>query len=105
MIIAVFIPAVNIFQDYVDRGEDARLVSEARKIATAANEMDGEGAYATLQISVPCGRIEISAGQVRAVGNKADKSFAANVANSLTLGEGSYNLKLGYGGGGVWASL
>lgn len=95
--LTIFLPAVRLFSGLAIGGQDAKLYSEAKLIATIADSLTSEGSTATIEVSVPAGRIVIGNGYVEAQTSKGDvKRFEANVNGSLVLEKGKHVIELVY---------
>jgi hypothetical protein len=106
VVIAVFLPVVELFSKLALGVQDARLYGEARLIVTAANSLNSEGSIATIEVSIPSGRIVVGRGYVEVRTSRGDvRRFEANVDGSLELGKGRHTLLLRYSGSRVEVTL
>jgi hypothetical protein len=101
VILTVFIPGTRVFSGLVSGAQDARLFEAAELIATTSNGLNSEGSIATIEVSIPAGRIILAPGEVMAEGKGRAKSYSADIENALTLEAGRHTLRLENTGGGV----
>jgi len=95
--LTIFLPTIRLFSGLTIGGQDAKLYREAKLIATIADSLTSEGSTATIEVSIPAGRIVIGNGYVEAQTSRGDvKRFEANVNSSLVLERGRHIIKIEY---------